>query len=179
MVTQSPETVLQQVFGFEAFRDGQSEAIKALMNGESACVVFPTGAGKSICYQLPGILFEKLTIVVCPLIALMKDQVEFLKSKNVQAEFFNSTLDKDQTAQFFERLKRGQIKILYVAPERFRNERFMENMVNVQVDMLAIDESHCISEWGHAFRPDYLLLKKAAMQLNVKRILCCTATGKA
>jgi superfamily II DNA helicase RecQ len=107
----------------------------------------------------------------------MKDQVEFLKSKNVDAEFFNSTLDKDQTTEFFGRLKTGQIKILYVAPERFRNERFMDNMLNVEVDMLAIDESHCISEWGHAFRPDYLLLKKAAVQLRVKRILCCTATA--
>ena len=177
MARQSPETVLHQVFGFKNFRQGQAEAVKALVDGESACVVFPTGAGKSICYQLPGILFEKLTIVVCPLIALMKDQVEFLQSKKVKAEFFNCTLDKDQSTDFFDRLKTGQIQILYVSPERFRNERFMKNMVNVEVELLAIDESHCISEWGHAFRPDYLLLKKAAIQLKAKRILCCTATA--
>lgn len=131
---------LTKTFGFKDFREGQEECIATLLNGESAVAIFPTGTGKSICYQLPAILFPNLTLVICPLIALMKDQVDFLQSKGVKAELFNSTLDADQVAECYGRIAKNEMKILYVAPECFRNEMFMDKMKSIRISLFAIDE---------------------------------------
>jgi ATP-dependent DNA helicase RecQ len=143
---------LNQVFGFPSLKPGQSKVIEALLvRNESALCVFPTGGGKSLTYQLPAILFPGLTVVVCPLISLMKDQVTFLKSKGIVAEFLNSTLEPDQEAQIYQDLaKPGFIKLLYVAPEKFKNDFFLRALSDVQIDLFVVDEAHCISEWVYS-----------------------------
>ncbi|MDP0490034.1 MAG: ATP-dependent DNA helicase RecQ [Verrucomicrobiota bacterium JB023] len=171
------ETRLKSVFGFESLRPGQAEVVNALMAGQSALALFPTGAGKSLCYQLPAILFEGLTLVVSPLLALMKDQVESLRAKGIAAERLDSTLDAAESAEVFRRLNQGQVKLLYVAPERFASERFRNTLQGCQLDLLAVDEAHCISEWGHNFRPDYLKLADFAREAGVARCLALTATA--
>lgn len=169
--------LLQKHFGFSQFRPGQKEVIEHLLAGRSAAAVFPTGSGKSLCYQLPALVFEGLTLVISPLLALMKDQIDRLQRQGIRAERLDSTQTADQAKEVMVALKRGEIKMLYVAPERFSNERFRELMRQIPVALMTVDEAHCISEWGHNFRPDYLKLARYGRLCGAKRLLALTATA--
>ncbi len=168
---------LKEHFGHAHFRPGQEAVISHLMAGQSAVAVFPTGGGKSICYQLPALLLPGVTLVVSPLIALMKDQIDALTARGIAARRLDSTLGADDYRTVMEQLRGGQLRLLYVAPERFNNERFRAAIARVQVSLFAVDEAHCISEWGHNFRPDYLKLAGFARQIGAERILALTATA--
>jgi ATP-dependent DNA helicase RecQ len=169
--------VLRQTFGFERFRPGQEEVIGHLLAGRSAAAVFPTGSGKSLCYQLPALLLPGLTVVVSPLIALMKEQIDRLQARGIRAERLDSTRDAGAAAAITASLRAGQLRLLYVAPERFNNERFRAALQRVPVSLFAVDEAHCISEWGHNFRPDYLKLAHFARTCRAERTLALTATA--
>ncbi len=169
--------ILFQTFGFAEFRPGQREVIDELMTQGRALAVFPTGGGKSLCYQLPALALEGTTLVVSPLIALMKDQIDFLQSKGVPAARLDSSLSASESRGVSDGLRSGTLKLLYVAPERFNNERFLDNLKRANISLFAVDEAHCISEWGHNFRPDYLKLAQFARDLKVPRILALTATA--
>jgi ATP-dependent DNA helicase RecQ len=173
----SIEETLKRQFGYDRFLPGQREVIDHLLAGRSAAAVFPTGGGKSLCYQLPALLMEGLTLVVSPLIALMKDQIDALKTRGIPAQRLDGSLTVDEYRAVMERLRSGGLRLLYVAPERFNNERFRETIVNCRVSLFAIDEAHCISEWGHNFRPDYLKLAAFGRRLRAERILALTATA--
>ena len=168
---------LREYFGFDAFRQGQEPVIRALLDGRSALAVFPTGGGKSLCYQLPALMLDGLTLVVSPLIALMRDQVDALVAKGIAAARLDSTLGPEELADLYGRLETGSIKILYIAPERFSNEAFRQRLKRMPIRFVAIDEAHCISEWGHNFRPDYLKLAKICRRLKIPRVLALTATA--
>ena len=173
---------LKDVFGFDAFREGQQAVVDALLSGKSALAIFPTGGGKSLCYQLPALLLDGVTLVVSPLIALMKDQIDFLVSRGVAAARLDSSIDAAEARKVYSDLHAGRLKLLYVAPERMANERFLQTLRRVGQEkaplaMMAVDEAHCISEWGHNFRPDYLKLAKLARDLGVGRVLALTATA--
>jgi RecQ family ATP-dependent DNA helicase len=168
---------LRQHFGFTEFREGQDEVIEAILSGEDAVVVMPTGGGKSLCYQLPALMREGTTIVVSPLIALMKDQVDALAAREIPATFINSSLELAELNARLRAMRRGGYKLVYIAPERFRNERFVESLADVTVSLFAVDEAHCISEWGHDFRPDYRRLGAAANRLGRPQIVALTATA--
>ncbi|MBA6233289.1 MULTISPECIES: RecQ family ATP-dependent DNA helicase [unclassified Colwellia] len=168
---------LKQTFGFDAFRDGQQQTIEQLLNGQSSLAIFPTGSGKSLCYQLAAIELPHLTIVVSPLLALMKDQLAFLETKGIAAASIDSTLTPVQNQQVMADTRSGKIKILMVSVERFKNERFRQFIDSVNVSMLVVDEAHCISEWGHNFRPDYLKLPNYRQELNIPLVLLLTATA--
>jgi ATP-dependent DNA helicase RecQ len=173
----TPTDVLQEVFGFAYFRPGQADVIEHVLAGRSAAAVFPTGSGKSLCYQLPALMLPGLTLVVSPLIALMKDQVDQLKTRGVAAERLDSSLTAEEIGALMAALWRGHVKLLYVAPERFNNERFREALQQLRVSLFAVDEAHCISEWGHNFRPDYLKLANFAKTCRAERMLALTATA--
>lgn len=174
--TVDPKQLLP-TFGLAQFRDGQLAVIKRLLEGKSAAAIFPTGGGKSLCYQLPSQVFEGLTLVVSPLMALMKDQVEQLTSRGILAARLDSSQTADEARQVTEQVRAGKIRLLYVAPERFFNELFREFIRTVKISMFAIDEAHCISQWGHSFRPDYLKLARIAKELQADRVLALTATA--
>ena len=169
--------VLQQRFGLEEFRAGQSEVLDRLMAGKNVAAVFPTGGGKSLCYQLPSQLLSGTTVVVSPLIALMKDQCDALASCGIGAVRLDSSLPTQEFSAAMASIREGRIKLLYVAPERFFNERFLATLESLRVSLFAIDEAHCISQWGHNFRPDYLKLAELATELSAERILALTATA--
>ncbi len=169
--------VLAERFGFASFRPGQERVVEALLAGRSALAVFPTGAGKSLCYQLPALLLDGVTVVVSPLIALMKNQIDFLAAHGVEAARLDSSLGPDELRGVSERLRAGTLKLLYVAPERFNNERFLRQIARARIALFAVDEAHCISEWGHNFRPDYLKLAERACELGAERVLALTATA--
>lgn len=169
--------VLREHFGFDSFREGQEPVIRALLDGRPALAVFPTGGGKSLCYQIPALMLEGLTLVISPLIALMKDQVDSLRARGIEAARLDSTLGPDELADLDARLERGVVKLLYIAPERLANEAFRKRVRKLGVSMVAIDEAHCISEWGHNFRPDYLKLAKFCRSLGIRRVLALTATA--
>jgi len=173
----TPARLLQNTFNLPSFRPGQEAVIAALLQGHSALAVFPTGGGKSLCYQLPALMFDGLTLVVSPLIALMKDQVDALQTLGIKAARLDSSLGKDETQAIYTSLQDGSLKLLYVSPERLKNERFVQRLSHLNISLLAIDEAHCISEWGHNFRPDYLLLADLAKKLRVARVLALTATA--
>lgn len=169
--------VLREIFGFGELRAGQEEVIAALLEGRSALAVFPTGGGKSMCYQLPALMLEGTALIVSPLLALMKDQVDRLAAKGVAAARLDSTLNAEEYREVVARLLRGEWKLLYVSPEKLGNAEFRKLLKGVPLSMIAVDEAHCISEWGHNFRPDYLKLGKIRKQLGVKRLLALTATA--
>lgn len=169
--------ILRERFGFDAFRGGQEAVTRALLDGRPALAVFPTGGGKSLCYQLPALLLDGPTLVVSPLIALMKDQVDALRAKGIAAARLDSTLGSAELAGLYQDLDAGRVRILYIAPERLANEAFRKRVRKLGVSMVAIDEAHCISEWGHNFRPDYLKLAAFCRSLKVKRVLALTATA--
>ena len=174
---QSARQVLAEQFGWNEFRPGQEAVVDALLSGHSAAAVFPTGGGKSLCYQLPALMLPGVTVVVSPLIALMKDQIDRLKQRGIAAERLDSTLSFEETSEVMRALRERRLKMLYVAPERFTNERFREAVERANVSLFAIDEAHCISEWGHNFRPDYLRLSTFAKRCRAERILALTATA--
>lgn len=151
--------------------------VRALLAGRSALAVFPTGSGKSLCYQLPALEIEGLTVVVSPLIALMKDQIDFLRRRGICAARLDSTLETAEASSVSESIRSGQLKLLYVAPERFNNERFVAEMKRTRIGLFAVDEAHCISEWGHNFRPDYLKLAETVKEIGAERVLALTATA--
>jgi ATP-dependent DNA helicase RecQ len=170
---------LEHQFGHRGFKPGQQPVIDRLLAGQSAVAVFPTGGGKSLCYQLPAVLLPGLTLVVSPLIALMKDQCDALAARGIPARRLDSTLDADEYRAVMEDVRSGKLRLLYVAPERFNNERFREAMRQVRIALVVIDEAHCISEWGHNFRPDYLKLARYTRQFKAERVLGLTATATA
>ena len=169
--------VLLETFGITEFRGGQEAVIQALFDGKSALAVFPTGAGKSLCYQLPALLFEGVTLVISPLIALMKDQVEKLRSLGVGAARIDSTLADDEVEEIFNQLARGDLRLLYISPERLAGSAFRKRLKGLHIPLMAIDEAHCISEWGHNFRPDYLKIARLSRRMGIARILALTATA--
>ena len=164
-------------FGLETFREGQREVIEALLHDSRALAVFPTGGGKSLCYQLTALMIDGLTLVVSPLIALMRDQVTMLNARGISAARLDSTLSKHELEAVNRGVRDGTLKLLYVAPERFNNERFVQTLRGTRIGLFAIDEAHCISEWGHNFRPDYLKLAAFAKDVGAERILALTATA--
>ncbi len=170
-------TALKNHFGHADFREGQQRVISRLLAGKSAAAVFPTGGGKSLCYQLPSLMLDGLTLVVSPLIALMKDQIDALTANGIKAARLDSTLDADAYRQIMLELRDGSLRLLYVAPERFNNERFRQSISDIDIALFAVDEAHCISEWGHNFRPDYLKLVQFAKACGAQRVLALTATA--
>jgi ATP-dependent DNA helicase RecQ len=170
-------TSLRAHFGFDDFREGQREVIGAILAGKDAVVVMPTGSGKSLCYQLPAMMLGGATVVVSPLIALMKDQVDALRSRQLPATFINSSIAPTEQRARIEALRRGEFKLVYVAPERFRSGNFVAAIQSIGVSLFAVDEAHCISTWGHDFRPDYLRLKGALQSLGTVQTLALTATA--
>ena len=168
---------LKEVFGFDSFKNGQQQVIQTLINGNSCAAIFPTGAGKSLCYQLPAVMLPHLTLVISPLIALMKDQLDFLHSKGIPAAYINSAQSSKEVADIMSDAKGGKIKILMVSVERLKNARFKHFISNIPISLLVIDEAHSISEWGHNFRPDYLKLPLIQNELNIPQVLLLTATA--
>lgn len=170
--------LLKQYFGYDKFRPGQKEIIQKVIDQENVLGIMPTGSGKSICYQLPSLLLDGLTVVVSPLISLMKDQVDAANQLGIPATFINSSLDGYETARRFQEIDRQQYRLLYIAPERFIMPDFIQAMNRWNVCMIAIDEAHCISQWGHDFRPSYLQMAKQLNQLpNRPVIVALTATA--
>jgi ATP-dependent DNA helicase RecQ len=172
-------SALRAHFGFDTFREGQDDVVSAILAGEDAVVVMPTGSGKSLCFQLPALMREGPTVVVSPLIALMKDQVDALSERRIPATFINSSVGFDEQTARIRAVRRGEYKLVYVAPERFRSERFVDALRDTGVSLFAVDEAHCISHWGHDFRPDYLRLADAARRLGRPQIVALTATATA
>jgi ATP-dependent DNA helicase RecQ len=168
---------LKKYFGYEAFRPLQQEIIDDALAARDVFALLPTGGGKSLCFQLPALLRDGVTIVVSPLIALMKDQVDALCASGIAATFLNSTLDRHEAAERLRALNRNQFRLLYVAPERLMMENFLERALNWNIAQIAIDEAHCISEWGHDFRPEYRKLKKLRTHLPDVPIIALTATA--
>ena len=168
---------LQKHFGFEDFREGQREVIGSILEGKDAVVVMPTGSGKSLCYQLPAMILDGATLVVSPLIALMKDQVDALLARGLPATFINSSISESEQHARIESLRRREHKLVYVAPERFRSNRFNSALQQVPISLFAVDEAHCISTWGHDFRPDYLRLRNVIASLGKVQTLALTATA--
>jgi ATP-dependent DNA helicase RecQ len=168
---------LKTHFGFDHFRPGQEAVIQAILNGRSAGAIFPTGSGKSLCYQLPALSLPGLTLVISPLLALMKDQIDGLRARGISAERLDSSLDEAEYRRVTDDIRHARTKLLFVAPERLSNERFLNQIRSQTISLLAVDEAHCISSWGHNFRPDYLKLAQAAKDLKVERVLALTATA--
>ncbi|MEM6910555.1 MAG: ATP-dependent DNA helicase RecQ [Verrucomicrobiota bacterium] len=175
--TPDPRRALQEHFGFSAFREGQQEVVSLLLEGHSVLAILPTGGGKSLCYQLPALLLPGLTVVVSPLLALMKDQVDGLQARGIPAARLDSSLSPEEVMAVWQALEEGGLRLLYVAPERLGNASFRERLAGKHVSLLAIDEAHCVSEWGHNFRPDYLKLGRWAKRGKVDRVLALTATA--
>src|SRR5919201_1897278 len=168
-------TALRVHFGYAEFRPGQERAVESVLAGRDTLVVLPTGGGKSLCYQVPALLLPGLTVVVSPLISLMKDQVDALVARDLPAAFINSTLSASEVADRLARAQRGEIKLLYVAPERFDAGTAAERLRRIGVSLLAVDEAHCISEWGHDFRPSYLRIGRVRDQLGDLHVIALTA----
>lgn len=174
----SAKEILKKYWGYDSFRKGQRKAIGSILEGKDTLVLFPTGGGKSLCYQVPALLFEGLTIVISPLIALMKDQVDQLKAMGIRATFINSTLSRRETEQRLVNARNGMYKLLYMAPERIKTELWQSEQPHLQVSLVAIDEAHCISEWGHDFRPSYRTIKQDFGDLSDQtKWMACTATA--
>ncbi|MCG6166963.1 RecQ family ATP-dependent DNA helicase [Leptospira sanjuanensis] len=170
-------TPIKALFGISEFRTSQERIISDILSGKNCLVIMPTGMGKSICYQIPALVMDGLTIVLSPLIALMQDQVSKLKKLGIDACYINSSLSKEERVQSYENLKRGKYKIVYVSPERFRKKEFLDSLQERKVSLLAVDEAHCISQWGHDFRPDYTKIAEFREILRFPTTIALTATA--
>lgn len=170
-------SVLKSVFGYQSFRKGQEEVINAALNGQDALVVMATGNGKSLCYQIPALCFDGLTLVISPLISLMKDQVDQLQANGIEADFLNSSQTLEQQQQVRNKLISGQLKLLYVSPEKVMTNSFFQLISYSKVCFIAIDEAHCISQWGHDFRPEYTQLGGLKASFPDAPIMALTATA--
>jgi len=168
---------LKYHFGFNDFRQGQAEVVSAIVDGRSAAAIFPTGSGKSLCYQLSVLHLPHLTLVVSPLLALIQDQLDFLRYKQIPAAAIDSTQSREEASEVMRSVTQGEIKILMISVERLKNERFRNFISRIPVSLLVVDEAHCISEWGHNFRPDYLKLPHYQQALNIPQVLLLTATA--
>ncbi len=184
LTTMNQSVVKQQLldllkihYGFDHFRVGQERAIDAILDGKDAIVIMPTGGGKSLCYQLPALVLDGVTIVVSPLIALMKDQVDSLNALGIPATFINSSISATETAKRLEAIANNYYKLVYIAPERFYDNNFVHLLENIKISLFAIDEAHCISQWGHDFRPSYMRLGAAIERLHKPPIIALTATA--
>src|SRR6478736_4922078 len=164
-------------FKLTSFRPGQREVISAILAGDDCLCIMPTGGGKSLCYQLPAVARDGLTLVVSPLIALMKDQVDALTALDIAATYINSSLAAAEAYHRIEQMARGQYDLVYIAPERLRSSLFLEKLRETKVQLLAVDEAHCISEWGHDFLPYYSHLGRLRRQLNNPQTIALTATA--
>ena len=171
------EKYLKKYFGYSSFRDGQKDIIEKILSRQNLLIIMPTGKGKSMCYQLPALLLPGLTIVISPLIALMKDQVDKLKGLGIKADFINSSMSKHEEKEIFNKIERKELKILYIAPERIKSKVFIESIAHTEISLFAVDEAHCISQWGHNFRPDYLKLKDLISCCHPGSVLALTATA--
>jgi ATP-dependent DNA helicase RecQ len=169
--------LLQQRFGYSDFRKGQWEVVDSILSGKNSIAVFPTGGGKSLCFQLPALVLPGTTIVISPLISLMKDQVDSLVEKGIAASFISSSLSDYEAEQRIRRMKEGRYKIVYIAPERFHSEAFAAALKNVTIPFIAVDEAHCISQWGHNFRPSYLKIRDLIQVVGNPVVAAFTATA--
>ena len=170
--------VLKEIFGYDNFRGIQEESINSILKGNDTICVMATGGGKSITFQIPGLIFDGLTLVISPLISLMMDQVKTLKNKNINAETINSNVDEQETRNIIDKLVKGQLKFLYLSPEKLENESFIKILYNLKIDQIVLDEAHCLSMWGTDFRPSYLKIKDFIKKLNNRPVISCfTATA--
>ena len=177
---ENPHSILKKVFGYDSFRPGQEQIVSRLLAGQDVLAVMPTGAGKSICYQVPALLLPGITIVVSPLVSLMKDQVGALVQAGVAAAFLNNSLTDNQKALMLHRAREGWYKIIYVAPERLEMPGFQRFAQERQISMVTVDEAHCISQWGQDFRPSYLRIKEFVDSLPSRPVMgAFTATATA
>lgn len=172
-----PLATLARVFGYDRFRPGQEAAVSTVLAGRSAAAIFPTGSGKSLCYQLPALHLPHLTLVVSPLLALMQDQLAFLHAHGIAAASIDSAQSREEAAEVMARARSGELKILMISVERLKNERFRHFIQQVPISLLVVDEAHCISEWGHNFRPDYLKLPDYQREFGIPQVLLLTATA--
>lgn len=173
----TPEQALQRYFQLDHFRPPQREIVQCILDGHPTLVIMPTGGGKSLCYQLPAMLLPGVTLVISPLIALMKDQVDALKQRGIPAAMVNSSQSWPEQRAILESLRRKELKLLYVAPERFRAQSFVDALSSVEISLFAVDEAHCISQWGHDFRPDYMRMGEALQRLGNPLCAAFTATA--
>ncbi|WGW00259.1 ATP-dependent DNA helicase RecQ [Vibrio sp. YMD68] len=173
----SPQTILEDVFGYQHFRQGQLEVIDASLSGQDSVVIMPTGGGKSLCYQIPALVHTGLTLVISPLISLMKDQVDQLKADGVAAECVNSTMSREALISVYNRMHSGDLKLVYVSPERVLMHDFIERLQNINLSMIAVDEAHCISQWGHDFRPEYAAIGQLKNYFPHVPFMALTATA--
>ncbi|MFP4022041.1 MAG: DNA helicase RecQ [Halanaerobium sp.] len=172
------EEILEKYYGFNSFRKGQKEVIESILDKRDTVAVMPTGSGKSLCYQIPALVFEGVTIVISPLISLMKDQVDALKEMGIKAAYINSSISSQQLQQRLAETASGKYKLLYIAPERLNSSRFLNLLQQLEIAMIAVDEGHCVSQWGHDFRPSYLNISRIVESLNPRPILTAfTATA--
>ena len=170
--------VLKEKFGYDHFREGQADVIESLLAGTNVLAIMPTGGGKSLCYQIPALMLPGLTLVVSPLISLMKDQVDALNENGIPATFINSTLTQGEVQERFNQAARGEVKLLYVSPERLDSDYFLADLAELTIDLIAVDEAHCISQWGHDFRPSYLRLTDTIKSMRQQpTIVALTATA--
>ena len=172
--------ILKQYYGYSSFREGQENIIREILNGNDVLTIMPTGGGKSICYQVPAMLLDGITIVISPLISLMKDQVDNINNLGIKSAYINSSLNNIEINNILDEAAKNEIKILYVAPERLESHVFLELIASINVSMVAVDEAHCVSQWGHDFRSSYRRISRVVSLLRNRPIVAAfTATATA